>query len=175
MIRPEVKALFWRWREALFALGLIALGTWWAMRSFGIVEWLGWGLVLLGGFWIVSAVQRARFGGADDGPGIVTVDERRVVYMGPLDGGVADLDATVRLDLTPQPNAAWQLTGETGGKLSIPVNATGSEALFDAFSTLPGLRAGQLVAALDRNRNATITLWRVGRDPAITHLPPRVH
>jgi len=175
MIRPEVKALFWRWREALFACGLIALGLWWALQSFGIVVWLGWGLVALGAVWGVSAIQRARFSASDDGPGVVTVDERRIVYMGPLDGGVCDLDATVRLDLTPAPGAAWQLTGETGEVLAIPVNAAGAEALFDAFSTLPGLRAGQLVAALEQDRTATVALWRVGRDPAITHLPHGLH
>ena len=175
MIRPEVKALFWRWREAIFTCGLIALGLWWAAEAFGILKWLGWGLALLGAVWAVSAVQRARFGSADDGPGIVTVDERRIVYMGPLEGGVADLDATVRLDLTPEPNAAWLLTGDSGLQLSIPVNAAGAEALFDAFSTLPGLRAGQLVAALERDRGATITLWRLSHDPAITQMPPTLH
>ncbi len=173
MIRPEVKALFWRWREVLFALAVVGLGLWWGLRSFGILQWLGWAVSAAGAMLAVSAIQRGRFGKGGDGPGVVTIDERRIIYMGPTDGGVADLDLTVRLDLTPA--SAWRLTGETGEQIEIPVNAAGAEALFDAFSTLPGLRSHTLVSVLNEPRDTVVTIWRKPRDSTVTQLPPRLH
>ena len=175
MIRPEVKALLWRWREVLIALAIAALGLWWGLRSFGILQWLGWAVAASGVLLAISAVQRGRFGKGGAGPGVVTIDERRIVYMGPTDGGVADLDLTVRLDLTPGPNPAWRLTGETGEHIDIPVNAAGAEALFDAFNTLPGIRTYHLVGALDQPRDGLTSIWRRGMDGSVTQLPPRLH
>lgn len=156
-IRPELKDAIWRWREVIAALALSGFGLWLAVVSFGIVEWIGWGLCALGAVLAVSAAQKVRFKSDGDGPGVVTLDERRVTYLGPLDGGVADLDLMVQLDLTPAP--AWRLINGDGNFLDIPTNAMGVEALFDVFTALPGIKTEYMLSVLKCERPAQMTVW----------------
>lgn len=158
MIRPELKAALWRWREVLAALAGSLLGLWWGLASFGIVQWLGWGMVALGLVLALAAMQRLRFRQDGAGPGVVTLDERRVVYMGPQDGGVADLDLMVQLDLTPAP--AWRLINGDGNHLDIPVNARGVETLFDVFTALPGLNTEHMLSLLETPQRGRVTVWK---------------
>lgn len=157
MIRPEIREGAWRWREVIAALALVAVGIWWGTVSFGIVQWIGWGLAVLGVTLAISAAQKVRFKSDGDGPGVVTLDERRVTYLGPIDGGVADLDLMVQLDLTPAP--AWRLINSDGNHLDIPTNAMGVEALFDVFMALPGIKTEYMLSVLQRTRPAQMTVW----------------
>lgn len=157
MIRPEVKALFWRWREVIFAVGLGLVGLWLGWRSFGIVQWIGYILAAVGAGGAYAAWQKMRFTGSGDGPGVVTVAERRIIYMGPEDGGVVDLDVLVQLDLTP--SKAWRLTSRDGAIVDISADATGAEALYDLFLTLPGIKVDYLLSVLERTRPAPVTVW----------------
>jgi hypothetical protein len=157
MIRPEIKAGAWRWREVIAALAFAALGLWWGTESFGIVRWIGWGMAALGVMLAISAAQKVRFKSDGDGPGVVTLDERRVTYLGPLDGGVAELDLMVQLDLTP--SSAWRLINGDGSYVDIPTNAMGVEALFDVFLALPGMKTEYMLSVLQRTRPAQMTVW----------------
>lgn len=170
-LREETRARFWRWREvALFGL-VAANGLWWALTAFGLMVWIGWALVVLGAVFGFGAVQRLRFGGGGGGAGVVQVDERRVSYFGPLTGGIVDLDdlATLALDGDAKP-AHWRLLARDGTALAIPVNAEGADALFDAFTALPGLRTERLLSALKSPGRHVATLW--ARDAGdLTRLP----
>jgi len=157
MIRPEVKTLVWKWREVLAALALATFGLWVAVSFFGIVVWIGWLIVGLGAVLVVTSAQKVRFRGNTDGPGVVVLDERRVTYLGPEDGGVADLDLMVQLDVTPQP--AWRLINADGHFIDIPTNAKGVEVLFDAFTALPGLNTEYMLSVLSRTKPAQMTVW----------------
>lgn len=157
MIRPEIKQAAWRWREVLAALTLSAFGLWLGFASFGIVQWLGWGIAALGVALAISAAQKVRFRPQSDGAGVVTVDERRVTYLGPLDGGVADLDLMVQLDLTPA--GAWRLINGDGNYVDIPTDAMGVEALFDVFTALPGMKTEYMLSVLERTPYAQMTVW----------------
>ena len=157
MIRPELRDSLWRWREVIAALALSAVGIWWGTVSFGIVQWIGWGLAALGAALAISAAQKVRFTSDGNGPGVVTLDERRVTYLGPLDGGVADLDLMVQLDLTPAP--AWRIINGDGNYIDIPTNALGVEALFDVFTALPGMKTEYMLSVLQRTRPAQMTVW----------------
>ena len=160
-LRPEARAALWRWREVLFAALLAALGLWWALGSFGVVKWLGVVLVVIGLGLGWAGWQRARFRQDGQGPGVVILDERRLVYMGPLTGGAMDVADLTRLELEPAalPAPHWVLTGVGGQDLAIPVNAEGAEALFDVFATLPGIRSAQMLAVLERTPHARVTVW----------------
>ncbi|SLN21422.1 hypothetical protein [Roseisalinus antarcticus] len=161
-LRPEARAALYRWREVLIAGGLAVLGLWWGLTALGILQWLGWGLVLCAAALAYAGLQRLRFAQGGGGAGVVTIDERRIVYFGPLSGGVADLDLLSRLELEPKaaPAPAWVLTLETGEALEIPIDAEGADGLFDLFAALPGIRTEQVLSVLSHRPDARVTLWQ---------------
>lgn len=158
--RPEATAALWRWREVLVSVALALLGFWWIMGPGGLLALVGWALVLGGGALGLVGVQRARFRGAGDGPGAVQVDEGQIAYFGPLTGGVVALNTLERLslDATVHP-AHWRLEAPDQAAVLIPVNAAGSDALFDAFATLPGLRTERMLSELRSRRNHAVVIW----------------
>lgn len=159
-IRPEAAASLARWREALLGLGVLALGAWWALALGGILFWIGLVLCVGGIALAVTGLQRGRFRSASGGPGIVQIDEGRVTYFGPLTGGSIDLAEMTELALDPtgQP-AHWRLSQPGRPQLFIPISATGNDALFDAFSSLPGLKSETLIAAMHTKTDMPTRIW----------------
>ncbi len=159
LLRPEARAFLWRAREVIAGVVVAALGLWWGWESFGILRWLGWALAALGMALVIGGVQRLRFRQAGRGPGLLSIDEGRVAYMGPLTGGAVDLDSVTRLRLDRRGRPAhWLL--ETGSEvLAIPVTADGGEALFDAFAALPGLKRGRMLELLNGDGRDVVTVW----------------
>lgn len=158
-IRPELRAAFWRWREAVVAAGLALLGLWFLLSG-GLLQWIGVAVLLGAAALAVAGVQRGRFRGGGGGPGIVQVVEGQVSYFGPLTGGVAALSELeeLRLDPTARP-AHWILHRPSEPPLAIPVNAEGSDQLFDAFATLPGLRTERMLSEL-RGASMPVVIWQ---------------
>ncbi len=134
---------------------------WLALGTFGVTRWLAIALGLLGLGLVWTGAQRWRFAVRDRGPGVVEVDERRLVYWGPLAGGTVDLDDLLRLELdrSSGPLGHWVLTTLRGEVLAVPVNADGAEALLDLFTALPGLRTEGLLAALEGAAQGRSVLW----------------
>jgi hypothetical protein len=159
--RPEVRQFFWRWREVLLAGVVIVLGLWWALGGVGITVGLGYIFVLIGIGWAVAGLQRTRFAQDGEGPGVVQITERRLAYFGPLDGGVIDVEDLTMLELDPasHPEPSWVLTGVGGQRIAIPINAAGSEGLFDVFAALPGIKTEIVLDVLSRTPNARIIVW----------------
>ncbi len=170
-LRPEAKATLWRWREVLAGLALIVTGVWWTLGGIGVAKIVGWALAGLGIAAIVTGVQRMRFAQGGGGAGVVSLKERQVAYMGPLDGGVVDLDDLIELELdgTAKP-AHWRLT-TLGKHLAIPVNAEGADGLFDAFAALPGIKTERMLDILGRAPQSRVTVWEKDADkPAAPRL-----
>lgn len=163
-VRPEVRAGLWRWREALAGSVLCAFGLLWLTGASGFIFLLGGVLATLGAMLCFIGIQRGRFRGRSGGPGTVDVDEGQVTYFGPLTGGAValrDLEelALIRSRQTPH----WRLS--TADKdIFIPVNADGTEALFDAFTVLPGLKVQRMLAALQDSGGQDTVIWC--REPA---------
>ena len=164
-IRPQARATLWKWREVIVAIGIFTLGLWWLSAFYPPVRWVGWVFVVLGGILALAGLQRARFRQSGQGPGVVNIRERRLAYMGPLTGGVIDVDDLTRLELEPKalPAPHWILSGIGGQSLAIPINADGAEALFDVFATLPGIRTGQVLDVLSHTPQARVTIWSRSR------------
>lgn len=166
LLRPAVRTALRRWRELGFAALVIVLGFWAGMASFGFVRWLAFGLAAFGVALTLVAVQRLRFGiGAGGpgagGPGVVEVDERQLAYFGPLCGGVIAVGDLARVDLDPTGKPAhWVLTDLAGQTLYIPVDASGTDALFDVFAALPGIRTGRMLEALRGNPGQRVLIWQ---------------
>lgn len=159
-IRPEARQSLTRWRETLIGAAVAIVGVWWAVFAGGILSWVGIGLLPIGAAIAFVGVQRARFRAPSGGPGIVQVDEGRVMYFGPLTGGVVDLAEMTKLTLDQGAKPThWGLFQPGQPALMIPTTAEGAEALFDAFATLPGLRTQKMLAALSSQSDEAITVW----------------
>lgn len=160
MIRSSALDTLTRYRSLLIAVGLTGLGLWWALQSFGLLEWLGYLLTLTGAALIWTSLQRLRFNTGHGGPGIVQIDEGQIAYFGPLTGGLVARSNLTSLLIDPTGKPAHWVLGQTGGEdLQIPVTATGSEALFDYFAALPGIRTERLLTAARGGFETPTRLW----------------
>ncbi|KNG94674.1 hypothetical protein [Pseudaestuariivita atlantica] len=167
-IRPEAAAALSRWAEALAGVALLALALGWLILGRGILPYVGAALAPLALAVIWLGVQRGRFRVGDGGPGTVQVAEGEIAYFGPLTGGVRRLRGlrAVILDPTAHP-PSWVLQAAGEDDLSIPLDADGAEALFDAFAVLPGLKTGHMLRALETRPDHPVVIW---------HEPPaRLH
>lgn len=159
-IRPEAKLAMWRWREVLVAGFVLILGLSWISGTGGLLGWLGWVLVAISGALVIIGIQRARFRTGAGGPGVVTIDEGQITYLGPLDGGMIAAREIERLALDPTSRPAlWVLDQPGQPTLHIPVNAEGAEALFDVFSSLPGLKTEQMLSELNNGTGHPVVIW----------------
>lgn len=161
-MRREVRELIWRWREVLFALVLVVLAAWWALSSFGFVQWFATALVALGLVLAVAAIQRARFGMSRGGLGAVEVDEGVVSYLTARVGGqveIADLTAVTLLPAQKGP-AYWQLEATSSSPLLIPLDAFGAEKLFDVFVSLEGIKTERMLSHLKAAPDLPVVIWR---------------
>lgn len=159
-LRPEAKAAIWQWREVLVGVALVVLALWLVSRPGFLLAFVGYPMGLGGALLIWVGVQRGRFRCAGGGAGAVHIDEGQVTYFGPLTGGTValrEMDSLI-LDGNMFP-AHWKLEQRGTATLLIPVNAAGSEALFDAFATLPGLRTERMLSTLKANRHQAVVIW----------------
>ncbi len=177
LLRPDVIAAAARWREVLGAGALVGAGLWLASLGGWFFQGLGLLVTAVGAWGAVFAWRRLRLRREVDQPGIVEVDEGQVRYFGPHGGGFAALPELVEVEIIVDLSGRrwWRLREAGGNVLSVPVAATGAEALLDAFAVLPGLDLGRLSAALataPATASASLpaaTLWRRG---AAAALPP---
>lgn len=164
MIRPDVQARIFRFREAIVGGGVAALGLWWAIGSLGLLKWMGVALALIGAAVAWQGVQRARIRTGTGGVGVVQIDERQVIYLAPAGGGFASLDLVHEISVARDMAglAVWRF--RTGmDLLTIPVSAEGSEQLFDAMAMLPGIDISAAIravnAAIDGGDTDRIVIW----------------
>lgn len=156
LIRDEVSALAWRGREVLVAGAALALSLWVAAQGGYLLVPLGLGLAALALGFGLLALRRLRFSQTLGAPGVVEVDEAQISYMGPATGGFVSLSELVELRLlTLRGRRLWRLKQADGQALLVPVDAAGSEALFDAFGNLPGMDTQALVQALAPGARST--------------------
>ncbi|MBU1280638.1 MAG: hypothetical protein KJ875_04485 [Alphaproteobacteria bacterium] len=161
-MRPEVKAMLWRWREVAVALAVVALLGWWSVASFGVMRWIALGFTGLAGIFAVAAVQRARFAHKGDGYGSVEVDEGVVSYFTPYTGGQVEIDAMSSVTLIPAVKgpAHWQFDAPGQPPLLIPLDAFGADRLFDVFVTLDGIETEKMLRQIKQTPDHPVVIWR---------------
>lgn len=163
MIRPALREALTRHAEAIAAALVFLLGLWIATRGGWFLAAIGLGLAGLAAAWALQAWRRSLFARPVTAPGLVEIDEGRIGYFGAggtVMGGYIALEdlAEIRL-LTLRGAQYWRLKTRDGQALLIPTAAAGAPALFDAFTSLPGIEMGALSAALGA-RSAVQSLWR---------------
>ncbi|MEM6888538.1 MAG: hypothetical protein AAF636_10420 [Pseudomonadota bacterium] len=161
MIRPEAKAWLLRHREMLAGAALCVLGSWWLVGPGRLLTLPALGLLIAGAALLWVGRQRGRFRTSEAGAGVVQVTEGQITYMGPLTGGVVALQELARITLDRKNIPAhWRLDQPGQDALFIPVNAAGADALFDAFSALPGLHTQRMLAVLKETASEETVIWQ---------------
>jgi hypothetical protein len=169
-LRPEHAEWLRRWREPLAWGALLAAGAWLIWQGYSRLAPLQFaaGLILAAaGLGLLRpALRRVRLRADAPGAGVVVIDEWRIAYLGPRDGGFVDLPSIVRVEIVTRPHVppdsahAWVLTAEDGTRLTVPLGAEGADRLFDALSPLPGIDFDAGAAAVATGRPGRATVWR---------------
>ncbi len=162
VIRPEAATVLARWSEAMIGAAVCALGLYWALfTGGGLLHWIGYFIAVLGAFLCASGSRRARFPQGDDGPGIVQINERQISYFAPEGGGILSVDTLwrVTLDVRLRQQVVWTFVGEDG-VLSIPVDAAGTDLIFDMLSALPGADFEKVTRAMSATEPHSYVIWR---------------
>lgn len=166
IIRPEVRANLWRWREVALTGVIVLLGVRLIGRGVEINSWVyigaGIGISLIAVALLFSAILRVRFHKPVRAAGVVEVKEREVAYLGPDAGSYVSLDDLTRLEIVTKgrDEVFWVLTHSAGFPLLIPASAQGTDLLFDAFAALPGIQMEQVIKALGSTQNNRYVIWR---------------
>jgi hypothetical protein len=160
-IRPEARAVLWRWREALVGLGVALLGAWIALGGRAFVALFGVMVMLLGIGLAAAGWQRGRFRREGLGPGVVQLTEGQVAYFGPQAGGILPVERIAAVVLNPLPRSGpvWELRSPGEEPLRVPADAAGAEALFDVFAALPGFPTEAMLDALEDPGTVPRIIW----------------
>ena len=162
LIRPELAARLRPWAETGAALAATAFGIW----VFLLGGWIFWPLGSLiaaaSALWALDARRRMSFRHEVLAPGFVELDEGAIRYLSPnrlLGGEIALRElGEIRL-MRLNGRRHWRLKSLDAQALLIPVDAAGAEELAGAFSTLPGVDMGRVVAALAADAPTIQTVW----------------
>lgn len=156
-------AILSRWLETGVAAAVLAVALIYGIDAVRLGGWPGWALIALAApvaIWLRLAAQRAWSVRTDLGPGIASVDERRVTYMGPETGGALSLDALRAVDVESGDAPIWILRQVGGPTLRIPAGAEGADALPEALAGLPGFSELKALRALGAAGHALHPVWR---------------
>ena len=170
-IRPEAAKTISTWAEPTIYAGLAILC---GVKGIGLLaNGHGVGVVLaaIGLFAIFAfygAVTRSVYAQKmrEKGPGIVSIQEGRISYLGPLGGAILARDALVSVDIVTNSTAFgdadlhWVLTDESHQKVAIPGAATDADKLLDALGALPGFDHDALTKAMKAHGNERFPVWR---------------
>lgn len=163
-LRKEARAHIARWRETAIGALIVALGGYWFFTIPGLLRWFALALAAFGVVFTWMAFQRARFHRGHGGLGVVQVNERQITYLAPVGGGFASLEALIRVEIAPDRAGfpVWRFLSP-GEVLAIPVNAEGSEALFEALTALPGVDIEAAIRAANGKPSEAVLIWSKGR------------
>ena len=168
--RPEAVAALIRWREAIMGIAVIGLGTWWSFSSGPVLRWVAVLTILAGGAILWEGLRRARLPQGGGGAGLVEVTERRIAYFAPdRSGGIISVDDLIRVEIRttgaapPASGLFWIFHGAGRQVLTIPGDAEGADALFDAIAALPGLSCEQAIEAAGSTGSDSFLIWQKDR------------
>lgn len=184
-IRPEaLRAITARMPEIGGAAALVLLLAWirpWSAATSTASAILAV-LAICAIGWLVHVARLRRAlsarGRAGPGPGVVTIDERRIGYFGPETGGFIALDQIDGIEVDARRGGlCWRLRGrdDHGAPLilEIPAGAEQAERLPDAFAALRGFDLGAALAATRAAPGGPpVAVWTRKGTGAISRLAP---
>jgi hypothetical protein len=167
-VRPEAARAIRHYAEPALYAAIAAFCLWKAVSLLAGGSWIGLAPLAVGAiaaFAVLGTAERALVArrSARSGPGIVWVQEGRIGYFGPHGGATVAVDALVRVDIIAGDDPSesrWELTDESGQRLSIPASAAQAETLLDALGGLPGFNNMAVVLALEADTPGRSAVWR---------------
>lgn len=183
-LRPEAVAAIRLYAEPIIYAVITAAFLWKGAALIGAGAWIAGILMLVPGLLaalaVLGAIERALVAhrSARAGPGIVTVEEGRITYLGPYGGAAMAVDALMRIDIVTDPessfasDARWEMTDETGQRLSIPASAANAGALLDVLGGLPGFSNLTAIRALHGDQAGRRAIWHRHVAPLDEIRPP---
>jgi len=167
-VRPEAISYFQNYRGFILSAMITTAGLYILISSFGTTKIVGGVFLLIGLLVGHDAYRRFKFPDGRGGPGVLEIDERRVSYLfGGLETSIS-IDSLDRIELhrNVKGYVTWIFYGPDG-MLSVPGDAEGTDALFDALVALPGINYSQAEAALQGKEPDIFLIWQ--RDRAKLH------
>ncbi|KAB7613970.1 hypothetical protein F9L33_11485 [Amylibacter sp. SFDW26] len=164
-IRPNVRAHFAKWSEAYLVALIIIMGIRVLIRGFVIqsiiYEAIGGVTIILGLVLLRGTIQRIQFKRSQKAPGMVDVTEREISYFGPMHGKTVSLESLFKIELRESEAYAsvWVLHNSEGDPMIVPTSAKGSDRLFDAFTSLSGVKMDVLVKAVNTVPVHSHVIW----------------
>lgn len=170
-IRPEAAAAIRSAAEPVIFAAIAGFCFWKGIAAASAGAWLGLTLLLpgaLAAFAAIGTAERALVARRSRraGPGMVRVQEGRIIYLGPHGGATAAIDGLIRVDIVTERRSAfangarWELTDEEGQLLSIPASAAGADALLDVLGALPGFNNMAVVLAMQGGSSGRHAVWQ---------------
>lgn len=164
-VRPEAVKFLRNYGEVIAGALIAAIGLYNLFRPGWVLQALGVACLISGLAIAYTAFRRARFPKAEDGPGVVEVDERQISYFSAFAGGAVSIEALARITIRTNDTGPWGedmfwvFEEDGGNSLHIPASATGIESLFDAFAPLKGVNYDAITEASKGVRNDEFQIW----------------
>jgi len=163
-VRPEAISYFQNYRGFILSAMIVLAGVYILASSFGTTRIAG-GIILIIGLLVGhDAYRRFKFPNGRGGRGVLEVDERRVSYLfGGIETSIS-MDSLDRIELhrSVKGVVTWIFYGPDG-MLSVPGDAEGTDALFDALVALPGINYSQAEAAMQGTDPDIFLIWQRNR------------
>ena len=163
-VRPEAISYFQNYRGFILSAMIVIAGVYILASSFGTTRIAGGVILIIGLLVGHDAYRRFKFPDGRGGRGVLEVDERRVSYLfGGIETSIS-MDSLDRIELhrSVKGLVTWIFYGPDG-MLSVPGDAEGTDALFDALVALPGINYSQAEAAMQGTDPDIFLIWQRNR------------
>lgn len=169
LIRPELRATYFKWRELIWAGLALAVLVILFIRAdaFGQTTfmWFYSLLILAACLTLWPAFRRGRLRLAEGQFGQVELDERKITYFLAGEGWSLSIDDLVRVEIarTRQgpfgDDVFWRLVDRAGSSIVVPTSANGADQLVDAISALNGVSYDRIIAAMTTADEQSFVIW----------------
>ena len=168
LVRPEAISYFQNHRGFILSALITLSGVYIIMSSFGATKIVGVVFLLIGVLVGHDAYRRLKFPDGQGGLGVLEIEERRVSYLSEGLEKSISIDSLDQIELhrNLKGRVTWVFYGPDG-ILSVPGDAEGTDALFDALVALPGINYSQAEAAMQGKDPDIFLIWQ--RDRAKLH------
>jgi len=165
-IRPELRNQIQRWREIIFAAGVVAVGIW-VFSAGGPLFGLIGGIIALAGLGLgIIGWRRLRLNFGEGGLGVVEVDERQISYLLSYGGFSLSISEITAIEIHTNslgpfsPDLFWVFKSIGQHPQSIPGNAVGAAKIYDVLASFDNVNFDRAIAATKSTEASVFQIWK---------------